>query len=72
LRVAYGDGTTQDFTFPVNIWARTSRFNGVVAVRGKVTGVRLWPDTSVPDSNPTNDIWGKPPAADIPGLVTRK
>jgi aminopeptidase N len=71
LRVAYGDGTTQDFSFPVNIWARTNRFDAVVPVRGKVTGVRLWPDPSVPDWNPSNDTWGKPPTANTPGPVTR-
>jgi hypothetical protein len=71
LRVAYADGTTQDFSFPVNIWARTDRFDAVVPVRGNVTGVRLWPDPSVPDWNPSNDTWGKPPTANTPGPVTR-
>jgi aminopeptidase N len=71
LRVAYGDGTTQDFTFPVNIWARGSRFNAVVPVRATVTGVRLWPDPSVPDWNPANDVWGAAPAPNAAGPVTR-
>src|ERR1700693_4281766 len=47
LRVAYTDGTTQDFSLPVNIWARGNRFDAVIPVRGTVTGVRLWPDPSV-------------------------
>jgi len=72
LRVAYADGTTQDFAFPVNVWARGSRFDAVIAVHGKITGVRLWPDPSVPDWNPSNDTWGTPPTANPPGPVTRK
>jgi hypothetical protein len=72
LRVAYANGATQDFSFPVNVWARGNRFEAVVPVRATVTGVRLWPDPSVPDWNPGNDTWGKPPAADVPGPVTRK
>jgi hypothetical protein len=72
FRVAYSDGTTQDFLLPVGIWSRSSRFDAIVAVRATVTGVRLWPDPSVPDWNPANDTWGKPPAANAPGPVTRK
>jgi len=72
LRVRYADGTTQDFSFPVNVWARGDRFEAVVPVRGNVTGVRLWPDQSVPDWNPGNDVWGTPPAADAAAPVTRK
>jgi Peptidase family M1 domain len=72
LRVRYADGTTQDFSFPVNVWARGDRFEAVVPVRGNVTGVRLWPDQSVPDWNPANDVWGNPPAADAAAPVTRK
>jgi len=70
LRVAYADGTTQDFSLPVNIWARGNRFDAVIQVRGNVTGVRLWPDPSVPDWNPSNDTWGNPPPANPPGPVT--
>ncbi|HEY1951207.1 MAG TPA: hypothetical protein VGG76_00245, partial [Gemmatimonadaceae bacterium] len=72
FRVAYADGTTQDFSLPVNIWARGSRFVAVVPVRGTVTGVRLWPDPSVPDWNAANNVWGTPPAGDAAGPVTRK
>jgi len=72
FRVAYADGTTQDFLLPVSIWSRSPRFDAVVPVRATVTGVRLWPDPSVPDWNPANDTWGKPPAANAPGPVTRK
>jgi hypothetical protein len=72
LRVAYADGTTQDFSLPVNIWARSNRFEAVLPVRGKVTGVRLWPDPSVPDWNSANDTWGNPPPPNAPGPVTRK
>jgi Peptidase family M1 domain len=72
LRVAYADGTTQDFSIPVNVWARGNRFDAVLPARGPVTGVRLWPDPSVPDWNPSNDTWGSPPAANPTGPVTRK
>ena len=72
LRVAYADGTTQDFSLPVNIWARGNRFDAVLPVRSPVTGVRLWPDPSVPDWNPSNDTWGKPPPANPAGPVTRE
>jgi aminopeptidase N len=72
LRVAYADGTSQDFSLPVNIWARGNRFEAVLPVRGPVTGVRLWPDPSVPDWNPTNDTWGSPPPANPARPVTRE
>ncbi len=72
LRVAYGDGTTQDFSLPVHIWAQGNRFDAVIPVRGTVTGVRLWPDASVPDWNASNDTWGSAPSANPAGPVTRK
>jgi hypothetical protein len=72
LRVAYADGTTQDFSFPVDAWARGTRFDAVIPARTRITGVRLWPDPSVPDWNPSNDTWGTPPTANPPGPVTRK
>jgi hypothetical protein len=71
LKVAYADGTTQEFSFPVQIWAGGDRFDAVVAVRANVTGVRLWPDPSVPDWNSSNDRWGAAPAAGVVGPVTR-
>lgn len=71
LRVGYSDGTTQDFKLPVEIWAAGDRFDAVLPVRGNVTGVRLWPDPSVPDWNPANDTWGNPPPANAPRPVTR-
>jgi len=72
LRVAYADGTTQDFSFPVNIWAHGNRFDAVLPARARVTGVRLWPDPSVPDWNPSNDTWGNPPPGNALGPVTRQ
>ncbi|MGH7652705.1 MAG: M1 family metallopeptidase [Gemmatimonadaceae bacterium] len=70
LRVRYSDGTTQDFSLPVNIWGRGNRFDAVLPVKAVVTGVRLWPDSTVPDWNPANDTWGNPPPADPAGPVT--
>jgi hypothetical protein len=72
LRVAYADGATQDFSLPVTIWARGNRFDAVIPARGTVTGVRLWPDPSVPDWNPSNDTWGNPPTANPAGPVTHQ
>jgi aminopeptidase N len=72
LRVAYADGTTQDFQLPVNVWARGNRFDAVLPVKGAVTGARLWPDPSVPDWNPSNDTWGNPPSGNTAGPVTRR
>jgi hypothetical protein len=71
LRVGYADGATQDFKLPVEIWGSGTRFDAVLPVRARVTGVRLWPDPSVPDWNPANDTWGNPPPADPPHPVTR-
>jgi hypothetical protein len=71
LKVAYADGTTQDFSFPVQIWARGDRFDAVIPVRANVAGVRLWPDASVPDWNRANDSWGAAPPAGVVGPVTR-
>ncbi|HJQ10871.1 MAG TPA: M1 family metallopeptidase [Gemmatimonadaceae bacterium] len=72
LRVAYAGGTTQDFTLPVNIWARSDRFEAVLPARTQVVGVRLWPDQSVPDWNAANDTWGNAPSGNPAGPVTRK
>jgi aminopeptidase N len=71
LKVAYADGTTQDFSFPVQIWARGDHFDAVIPVRANVAGVRLWPDASVPDWNRANDSWGAAPPAGVVGPVTR-
>lgn len=72
FRVRYADGTTEDFSLPVNVWARGNRFDAIVPVRSRVTGVRLWPDPSVPDWNAANDTWGNPPPANAAGPVTRR
>jgi hypothetical protein len=72
LRLAYSDGTTQDFSLPVNIWARGNRFDAILAVKGPVVGARLWPDPSVPDWNQSNNTWGNPPAANPAGPVTHR
>jgi hypothetical protein len=72
LRVGYADGTTQDFSLPVNIWAGGDRFEAVLPARARVTGVRLWPNPSVPDWNSANDTWGNPPASEPSGPVTRR
>jgi aminopeptidase N len=72
LRIGYANGTTEDFSLPVTIWGQGTRFDAVIPTRGTVTGVRLWPDPSVPDWNPSNDVWGTPPAANAARPVTRE
>ena len=61
LRLGLSDGSTQDVSLPVDIWAQGSAFAATVEVRAPVTGARLWPDPFVPDMNSTNDTWGTPP-----------
>jgi hypothetical protein len=61
LRLGLSDGSTQDVSLPVDIWARGREFAATVEVRAPVTGARLWPDPFVPDWNSSNDTWGTPP-----------
>jgi hypothetical protein len=74
LRLLFSDNSTQDVALPVESWARGDRQEAVLAVKGPVIGVRLWPDGVVPDWNATNDAWGTPvggppaPAATSGGL----
>jgi hypothetical protein len=62
LRLGLSDGSTQDVSLPVDIWARGREFAATVEVRAPVTGARLWPDPFVPDWNSDNDTWGTPPS----------
>jgi hypothetical protein len=71
VRVKYEDGTTEDFRFPVDVWARGALVSLVAPARGKVVGARLWPDGTVPDWNAANDTWGAAPKADPPRPVTK-
>jgi hypothetical protein len=65
LRLAFGDGSTQDVRFPVDIWSRGAHITAEVPVKADVTGARLWPDrSSVPDVDPKNDVWGNAPPLD--------
>src|SRR6266550_690999 len=71
LRLKYQNGTTGDFTLPVNIWANGDRFDAIISVPSRVVGARLWPDPSVPDWNHSNDSWGDAPSGNPPRPVTR-
>jgi hypothetical protein len=62
MRLRFEDNTTQDVSIPVEVWSRGDRYEAVIAVKGRVTGARLWPEGAVADWNPGNDIWGSPPA----------
>jgi aminopeptidase N len=64
MRLALADGSTQNIKLPVDIWFRTDHYAAVIPVKASVVGVRLWPDQTVPDLQPRNDTWGKPPAPD--------
>jgi hypothetical protein len=61
LRLKLSDGSTQDVSLPVDIWARSREFAATVAVKSAVVGARLWTDPFVPDWNTSNDTWGTPP-----------
>ena len=63
MRLRLADNVTQDVSLPVDIWARSDRYEAVIPVKASVTGARLWPDGVVPDWNAANDVWGNPPAA---------
>lgn len=63
LRLRLADSTTKDVRFPVQIWYQGPLATVDVPVTSRVVGVRLWPDSSVPDWNPANDTWGNAPAA---------
>jgi len=71
MRLALSDGSTQDVSLPVDIWAHGERYDAVVEVKARVTGARLWVDPFVPDWNPSDDVWGTPPpGADLAGTAT--
>jgi hypothetical protein len=72
LRLKYSNGTTGDFTLPVNLWANGDRVDAVIAVPQRVVGARLWPDPSMPDWSHSNDTWGDAPAPDPHRPVTRR
>ncbi len=72
LRVKYPNGTVRDFDLPVEIWANGSVFDAVLPAPVSIVGVRLWPDTSVPDWDNSNDTWGDAPPADPVRKVTLK
>lgn len=61
MRLKLDNGSTQDVSLPVSIWARSDYFTAEVPVARAVVGVRLWPDPHVPDWNAANDVWGDAP-----------
>jgi hypothetical protein len=70
VRVKYDDGSTQDFSFPVEVWGRASSITLTAGARARVVGARLWPDGTVPDWDASNDVWGDAPRADERRPVT--
>jgi hypothetical protein len=72
LRVKYSNGKTEDFELPVNVWATGDRFEAILPASMPVIGARLWPDSTVPDWNSENDVWGNAPSADPVHKVTQR
>jgi hypothetical protein len=70
LRLKLAGGTVLDVTLPVEIWTGGDRYDATIPVDAAVTGARLWPDPSVPDWQPANDVWGDAPPANRRGPVT--
>lgn len=64
MRLKLADGSVMDVTLPVEIWAAGDRYEASIPVLSPVIGVRLWPDQTVPDWQPANDVWGDAPEAD--------
>ena len=63
IRLKFANGATQDFHFPVDIWAHGMTAEVEFPVAGQVVGARLWPNrVAVPDIRPANDVWGGAPA----------
>jgi hypothetical protein len=61
MRVKYASGKVQDIKLPVDIWAQGDTFEAVVIDPEGVSGVRLWPDPTVPDWDEKNNTWGDAP-----------
>ena len=70
MRLKLSDGSVRDVDFPVEIWTAGDRYVATIAVNGPVVGVRLWPDNTVPDWQPANDVWGDAPPGNTRREVT--
>jgi hypothetical protein len=70
MRLKFNDQSTRDVRLPVQIWTHADRYTASIPVDRPVIGVRLWPDPSVPDWNPSNDVWGDAPPADRQAVST--
>ena len=70
LRVKLADGSVHDVMLPVEIWGGGDRYDAAIAVDSPIAGARLWPDPTVPDWQPANDVWGDAPPANTRAPVT--
>jgi hypothetical protein len=70
MRLKLSDGSVKDVALPVEIWTAGDRYDAMIPVDRRVVGVRLWPDPTVPDWQPANDIWGDAPPGNPRGPVT--
>ena len=70
MRLKFSDASTMDVKVPVEVWSRSDRYLATVPVGRPVVGVRLWPDSNVPDWNEANNVWGDAPPGDRPAVST--
>lgn len=64
-RFTFGDGTTEDFHYPAEVWStNTTRYLRRYTFTGKhVTRIELDPDHRLIDIDRSNNVWAAPPAS---------
>lgn len=70
VRLKLVAGTVYEMKLPVEIWANGDTFEVPIVDTKPVSGVRIFPDPSVPDWNPDNNTWGDAPDSDPARPVT--
>ena len=58
VRFTFADGTTQDFTYPGEVWGLNQRrYVREYDVTKRVTRIELDPEGRLIDTNPSNNVW---------------
>jgi hypothetical protein len=59
VRFIFGDGTSQDFNYPAEVWStNTAAYVRRYEFKGKkVSKVQLDPDNKLPDIDRANNVW---------------
>ncbi len=57
LTLTFGDGTTQVFKYPVEIWYKGDKYTAVIPTDKPVTAAQVNADGQFPDVNPRNNGW---------------